>query len=60
MKKSRENPLVWLYKTPKNDFKDIVNTIDTILMKLGYEIRTLILSSKGLFENNFPIIFSCL
>jgi hypothetical protein len=46
MKNLRENPLVWLYNTPKNDFKDIVSTIDSILMKLGYEIRTLILSSK--------------
>jgi len=46
MKMSRENPLVWLYNTPKNDSKDILSTIDAILTNLGYEIRILILSSK--------------
>lgn len=46
MKMSRENPLIWLYNTPKNDSKDIISTIDTILKKVGYEFRFLILSSK--------------
>lgn len=51
LKKTKENPLVWLYNTPKNDIKSIINSVDSILLKLGYELRTLVLSSEyNLFE----------
>jgi len=55
LKKSKENPLVWLYSTPKNDIKSIIGTVDSILLKLGYEIRTLVLSSN---YNPFEVIES--
>ena len=55
MKSSKKDPLVWLYNTPKNDIKDIISTIDSILLKLGYEIRTLVLSSN---YNLFDVIES--
>ncbi len=51
LNKSKENPLVWLYVTPKSDIESIIGSVDSILLKLGYEIRTLILSSNyNLFE----------
>lgn len=55
LKKSKDNPLVWLYNTPINDVKSIIGIVDSILLKLGYEIKTIILSSK---DNLFDVIES--
>jgi len=46
LKKTKDNSLVWLYNTPKNDIKSIIGTVDSILLRLGYEARTLVLTSK--------------
>ena len=51
LKKTKENPLVWLYITPKDNLESIIKAVDSILIRLGYEIRTLVLSSEfNLFE----------
>lgn len=48
---SKEDPLIWLYKTPKENIESIIKTVDSIVLKLGYEIRLLVLSSiYNLFE----------
>lgn len=47
LKKTKENPLVWLYITPKDNLESLIKAVDSILIRLGYEIRTLVLSSKN-------------
>ena len=38
-------------KTPKEDIESIINIVDSIVLKLGYEIRIIVLSSTyNLFE----------
>lgn len=46
MSLTKEDPLIWLYKTPKKDTNSIINAIESVLFKLDYGVYTLILSSK--------------
>ena len=53
----KENPLYWFYNIPKDDLKDIVNSIDSFLFSsnLRFDITTLVLTSE---DNLFEIIKS--
>jgi len=53
----KENPLYWFYNIPKDDLKDIVNSIDSFLFSsnLRFDITTLVLISE---DNLFEIIKS--
>ncbi len=45
MTKKKEDPLFWIYNTPKNDIKSIIQMIDSISPSVKYKFSVLILTS---------------